>query len=74
MCPWSALGKFFLIIGVVFCLVGLGLLFLPRLPFNLGHLPGDVVFERPGLKVYFPWVTCLVVSIVLTLILSLFNR
>ena len=45
---------------------------LSRLPF--GRLPGDITIDRPGLRVYFPWVTMLVVSIVGSLLLRLFRR
>ncbi len=45
---------------------------LRQLPF--GRLPGDVVIDRPGLKVYFPWVTMLFVSVVGSLLLKLLRR
>ena len=45
---------------------------LSRLPF--GRLPGDVTIERPGLRVYFPWMTMLVVSLAVSLLLRLFRR
>jgi membrane protein implicated in regulation of membrane protease activity len=40
----------------------------------LGRLPGDIRIERGNTAFYFPIVTCLIVSIVLTLLLSLFRR
>jgi heme/copper-type cytochrome/quinol oxidase subunit 4 len=62
-------------------LIGLGLLILvagimwPMLPrFGLGRLPGDIVFQRGDTTVYFPVVTCLVISIVLSALFWLFNR
>ena len=41
---------------------------------GFGRLPGDIAIERPGLRVYFPWVTMLVVSLVVSLLLRLFRR
>ena len=41
---------------------------------GLGRLPGDIAVERPHFRLYFPWVTCLVVSVVLTLLIWLFRK
>ena len=41
---------------------------------GLGRLPGDIAIERPHFRVYFPWVTCLVLSVVLTLLIWLFRK
>lgn len=40
----------------------------------LGHLPGDIVIDRPGFKMYIPLMTGLVVSVLLTLLLYVFSR
>jgi hypothetical protein len=62
-------------------LIGFGLLFLfagiawPLLSrAGLGRLPGDIVFQRGGTTFYFPIVTCIIASIVLTGLFWLFNR
>jgi hypothetical protein len=68
--PLETLGKLFLIVGVMIALVGAFLMLGGRLPF-LGNLPGDLSFERDGVKVYLPLATGLVVSIVLTVVLNL---
>jgi hypothetical protein len=54
--------------------VALGLLWpiLPRL--GLGRLPGDIVVERSNFSFYFPLATCVVVSIVLSVVFWLVNR
>ncbi len=70
MVDWSRL---LIILGIMLIVLGAALHILPRIPF-LGRLPGDIVYERPGLKVYFPVVTCLVLSIVISLILNLWRR
>jgi hypothetical protein len=41
---------------------------------GLGRLPGDIAVERPAFRLYFPWVTCLVISVVLTLLFWLFRK
>ncbi len=63
------------LIGIGVALVGLGFLFLllGRVPW-LGHLPGDIVIERPGLTVYIPLGTMLLISLVLTLLANLIGR
>jgi len=67
------MGRWFIVIGLV--LVGLGVLFLllGRLPW-LGRLPGDIVIERPGLTVYIPLGTMLLLSLVLTVLANLIGR
>ncbi len=67
------LGKFAVVIGIVITLVGLVMWsgFAPRW---LGRLPGDIRIERGNFAFYFPIVTCIIVSIVLSLLLSIFRR
>lgn len=69
----SLFGKLFLIIGGLFILVGLALLFLPNIPW-LGKLPGDIHYQGKNVNVYFPITTCIIISILLTLLFSLFNQ
>ena len=59
-------------IGLVLVLVGLLWPLLSKL--GLGRLPGDIVIERGNVRFYFPIVTCLIVSIVLSLFFWLLNR
>jgi hypothetical protein len=59
-------------IGLVLVLVGLLWPLLSKL--GLGRLPGDIVIERGNVRFYFPIVTCLIVSIVLSFFLWLLNR
>ena len=67
------LGKILIMLGI-FCLVaGLILVLAPRIPW-LGRLPGDIRIERDRFSFYLPLVTCLLVSIVLTVLLNLFLR
>lgn len=76
------MGRFFIILGVVFVCVGLAMVFADRLgPLKdvfqripLGRLPGDISFGDENFRVSFPIVTCLVISAVLSLILWLFRK
>ena len=67
------LGKITIAVGAV--LVGLGLLLTlaGKLPW-LGRLPGDIAIERDNFRFYFPLATCVVVSVVASLLLWLFRR
>jgi hypothetical protein len=67
--PVRELGKGLLILGLVIAGVGAFLLSGARLPFRLGRLPGDISYHGRHTSVYFPIVTCIVLSIVLTVIL-----
>jgi len=68
------LGRLLVFAGLLLVVAGVLVLGLSKLNLPLGRLPGDVVWRRRGTVVYFPWVTCLVVSVVLTVILWLFGR
>ncbi len=66
------LGKFLVVIGAV--VVVIGLLLWAGLGNWMGRLPGDIRVERSHSAFYFPVVTCIVISIVLSLLFSLFRR
>jgi len=67
-------GRTLIVLGVLFVITGLALEFAPRLPFRIGRLPGDIYFHRGNTTFYFPIVTCVLVSVLLTLVLWIFNR
>ena len=60
------LGLLLVVFGVIFSLIG-------RIPW-LGHLPGDITIERERFTFYFPLATCLIISVILSLVLYLFRR
>tara|TARA_A100001015_G_scaffold107224_1_gene118952 strand:- start:233 stop:436 length:204 start_codon:yes stop_codon:yes gene_type:complete len=64
--------KTFVIIGVLFILVGLLYPFLRDI--GLGRLPGDIVIKKENSSFYFPIVTCIIVSVVVSLILMFFKK
>ncbi len=73
MDPLREIGKLLLVAGVVLIGAGALLVFGVRLPFRLGRLPGDIVYQGRHGSFYFPIVTCLVVSAALTLVFWVVN-
>lgn len=61
-----------IIIGIVIVIIGLMWPWLSKLPF--GHLPGDIVVKRENVAFYFPITSMILVSLVLSGVLWLFNR
>jgi len=66
------IGRYLLLAGVLIAAAGLLMIVGERL--GLGRLPGDLVWRRKNTTVYFPIVTSLVLSVVLTLLLNLWFR
>lgn len=69
----SQLGKVLVVSGAVLLVVGAVLLVADRIPF-LGKLPGDILIRRDRYTFYFPIVTMIVLSVLITIILNLFGR
>jgi hypothetical protein len=67
------MGKVLIVAGVGLVLLEVIVLFAGKVPF-LGKLPGDIKIERENLVFYFPLVTCLLVSVILTLLFWLISR
>lgn len=67
------IGKILIIIGVIFILAGLFFLAGGKLTF-LGHLPGDIHFSKGNMEFFFPIVSCILVSVIGTIILNIFFR
>lgn len=73
MSPLREIGKLLIVFGVI--LIGVGAWFAlgGKLPFRLGRLPGDIAYHGQHGSFYFPVVTCIVLSVVLTLVFWLVN-
>jgi hypothetical protein len=69
----SETGRVLIVAGILIAALGLALLLADRVP-GLGRLPGDLVLRRGGVTFYLPLATCLLLSVVLTLILALLRR
>jgi hypothetical protein len=64
------MGKILFVGGLI--VAGIGLLVMLGVP--LGRLPGDISYERGNTRFYFPIVTCLVLSVLFTIIIALLRR
>jgi hypothetical protein len=67
------LGKFLIGVGLFIVILGVILLLVPKIPF-LGRMPGDIIVQRENFTFYFPVVTSVLLSVILTIILNLFFR
>jgi len=68
------LGRLLIVVGLVLAATGALLLLGDRLPIRLGRLPGDIVYRHGKMTFYFPLVTSLLLSVVLSLVLWLIGR
>jgi hypothetical protein len=66
------MSKRLILIGAVLIVLGLLWPYLQKL--HLGRLPGDISFKREGFSFYFPITTCLLISIILTIIYWIFKK
>lgn len=70
----GAMGRVVIYSGLVLLVLGVLVSLGDRLPVRLGRLPGDIVYRGKNTTFYFPVVTCLIVSLVLTLASWFFSR
>jgi hypothetical protein len=69
----SALGKLLILVGVLIIVIGLLLLVGEKIPW-IGKLPGDIIIRKEKFSFYFPITTCILISIILTLLFTLFRK
>jgi hypothetical protein len=70
---WTSLGKGLILIGLLITAVGVLFLFSEKIGW-IGRLPGDITIRRENLTVYFPLATCLIISVLLSLLIWLFRK
>lgn len=70
----SGVARTLILFGAILICAGLVLHFAGRLPFRLGRLPGDIHIRLKGGSFYFPVVTCLLLSLIFSLLLALFRK
>jgi hypothetical protein len=70
----QSVGRILVALGVLLIVAGLLITLGDRLPVRLGRLPGDIVIRGKHGSFYFPIVTCLLISVVLSLLLRLLRR
>ena len=68
------MGRALIVIGLVLVAAGFLVILGERLPIKLGRLPGDIVIRGKNSTFYFPLVTCLLLSLLLSLVSWLLNR
>ena len=68
----AQIGKLLIIAGVIFVIVGVIITANIRIPFA-GKLPGDIFYQSKSSSVFFPITTCIVISIILTVLFNLFR-
>lgn len=68
------LGRLLIVAGIALIVLGVIVTFGSRLPIKFGHLPGDIYYQGRNGNFYFPVVTCLLLSAVLSLVMWLINR
>jgi len=66
------MARFLIVLGLVILLIGLLWPYLSQI--GLGRLPGDIVIERENMTFYFPLMTCLLLSVLFSLVFWVVNR
>ena len=67
-------GRTLILVGVLLVVVGLAVTFGGRLPIRLGRLPGDIAIHGKNSSFYFPLTTCILLSVLLSLVMWLLRR
>lgn len=67
-------GKYILVAGIIIVVIGIIIYFFHDYFKWIGRLPGDVRIEKGNTRIYFPWVTMIIISLVLTLIVNIIKR
>lgn len=67
-------GKYILVAGIIIVFIGIIIYFFHDYFKWFGRLPGDVRIEKQNVRFYFPWVTMIVISVVITLIINIIKK
>jgi hypothetical protein len=70
---WQTFGRWLFITGLFLVIIGGLVLFIGKLP-GVGRLPGDIYYQRGNFSFFFPLATCILISIILSILLTLFIR
>jgi hypothetical protein len=68
-----AVGKMLIILGVILIIAGIGFVLGDKIPL-IGKLPGDIMIKKERFSFYFPITTSIIISIILTILFSLFRK
>jgi len=66
-------GKIFIYLGLLLIVIGILFIVGPKIPY-IGRLPGDIYIKKENFVFYFPLMTCIIISIILSLIFYLFRK
>ncbi|MCD6238238.1 MAG: DUF2905 domain-containing protein [Thermotoga sp.] len=70
---FNMIGKSLVIFGIIVIIAGIVMIFWGKIPF-LGKLPGDIVIKKKTVTIYIPIITCILISIILTIVLNIIGR
>jgi len=73
MSGFTLMGKMLIIMGIILILLGIVMTFGNNIPW-IGRLPGDIIIKKDKFSLYFPLTSCIIVSIILTLLFYFFRR
>ncbi len=73
MDAWQVFGRWLLITGLFLIIIGGVMLFIGKIP-GVGRLPGDFYYHRGNFSFFFPLATCILISIIISILLNLFIR
>lgn len=73
MTVWTPLGKGLILFGLLIAAVGVLFLFSEKIGW-IGRLPGDITIRRENFTVHIPLATCLIISVLLSLLIWLFRK
>jgi hypothetical protein len=73
MPPFGSIGKILIIFGIVLVVIGVILILGDKIPW-IGRLPGDIYIKRDKFTFYFPLMTSIIISLLLTLLFSMFRK
>jgi hypothetical protein len=73
MSPFGNLGKILIIFGIALVVIGLMFVLGDKIPW-IGRLPGDIYIKRDKFTFYFPLMTSIIISLLLTLLFALFRK
>lgn len=70
----EAMGKLLVGIGIFLFLLGIAFIVFPKLNIAFPRLPGDIIIKRENYSFYFPLASCILISVVLSIILNIISR
>lgn len=72
----DSIGKYLIVVGVIIALIGVIIYYKDSIPGlkYLGNLPGDIIIKKENFSFYFPFVTSIIISVILSMLIFLFNK